>query len=61
MRPASGEYALNSILQVGAWAKKPLVDRLPCLETEVSFFYGTRDWMSPESAFLLIDNKEIKG
>ena len=31
MRPACGEYALTSLLEVGAWAKKPLTNRLPAL------------------------------
>jgi cardiolipin-specific phospholipase len=29
LRPASGEYALNTILQPGSWAKNPLIYRLP--------------------------------
>jgi hypothetical protein len=28
MRPASGEYALNTILLPGSWAKNPLIHRL---------------------------------
>mmetsp|Transcript_40556 Transcript_40556/g.160866 ORF Transcript_40556/g.160866 Transcript_40556/m.160866 type:complete len:314 (-) Transcript_40556:1418-2359(-) len=44
--PASGEYAINHILEPGAWARRPLVDRLPKLKIPVSFIYGDKDWMS---------------
>jgi hypothetical protein len=43
LRPGSGEYALHSFLTVGAWAKKPLIDRIPVLASmglSISFFYG---------------------
>eukprot|EP00584_Thalassiosira_punctigera_P003632 CAMPEP_0172534504 /NCGR_PEP_ID=MMETSP1067-20121228/6842_1 /TAXON_ID=265564 ORGANISM="Thalassiosira punctigera, Strain Tpunct2005C2" /NCGR_SAMPLE_ID=MMETSP1067 /ASSEMBLY_ACC=CAM_ASM_000444 /LENGTH=540 /DNA_ID=CAMNT_0013319305 /DNA_START=155 /DNA_END=1777 /DNA_ORIENTATION=- len=51
MLPGSGEYCLNEILTAGAFAKIPLVDRIPNLETdseegmEVHMVYGERDWM----------------
>ena len=40
LRPASGEYALNTILSPGSWAKSPLVYRLPTLLMPVAFYYG---------------------
>merc|ERR1712093_738749 len=42
----SGEYALNHILEPGAWARQPLCDRLPRLQVPVSFIYGSNDWMN---------------
>jgi cardiolipin-specific phospholipase len=55
MRPASGEYALNTILMPGSWAKNPLIHRLPCLQVPVAFYYGERDWMDPYPAMQLIE------
>ena len=44
--PGSGEYCLNRILTVHAFAKKPLVYRIPLLKiSHVSFLYGSMDWM----------------
>ncbi len=57
MRPGCGEYALNTILQPGSWAKSPLIHRLPTLQVKVSFFYGERDWMDPYPAMHLIEEK----
>ena len=31
LRPKSSEHALHTLLDIGAWAKKPLVHRMPCL------------------------------
>jgi cardiolipin-specific phospholipase len=50
MRPASGEYALNTILMPGSWAKNPLIHRLPFLQVPVAFYYGEKDWMDPYPA-----------
>jgi hypothetical protein len=54
MRPKSSEHCIHSMFSIGAFAKKPLIERIPCLEIEVAFYYGEFDWMSPESALLLI-------
>lgn len=59
LRPASGEFALNTILSVGSWARKPLVKRLPNLKIEVSFFYGDIDWMDSTSAKILLNKKLV--
>jgi len=56
MRPGCGEYALNAVFHVGAWAKKPLVYRLPTLEVPASFFYGEFDWMDASNALVLTEN-----
>lgn len=43
--PPSGEHSLNTILRSGAWARLPLVDKLPMVMCPVTFVYGDRDWM----------------
>lgn len=43
--PPSGEHSLSTILQPGAYARKPLVDKLPRVQCPVSFVYGEKDWM----------------
>jgi len=52
MMPGSGEYALEGILTSGAFARVPLVRRIPQLVNsdngdgmEVHFIYGENDWM----------------
>ena len=60
LRPASGEYALNTILSPGSWAKNPLINRLPSLEVPVSFYYGAKDWMDPVPAMFLVEQKLIR-
>jgi cardiolipin-specific phospholipase len=61
MLPGSGEYCLNEILTAGAFAKVPLLDRIPNLQSssssggggknddgkglEIHFVYGENDWM----------------
>eukprot|EP00744_Colponema_vietnamica_P009590 GILI01013622.1.p1 GENE.GILI01013622.1~~GILI01013622.1.p1 ORF type:complete len:326 (-),score=53.31 GILI01013622.1:183-1160(-) len=46
----SSEYALNIILQPGAYARSPLVRRLPDLQVRTVFFYGSKDWMDKTAA-----------
>ncbi|KAI8580565.1 hypothetical protein K450DRAFT_236239 [Umbelopsis ramanniana AG] len=46
----SGEYALASVLSPGAYARKPLIHRLPELKMPTVFIYGTIDWMDYKSA-----------
>jgi len=41
----SGEYALNCILQVGAWARNPLMNRIQNIKAPTTFVYGQYDWM----------------
>mmetsp|Transcript_14136 Transcript_14136/g.29463 ORF Transcript_14136/g.29463 Transcript_14136/m.29463 type:complete len:442 (+) Transcript_14136:302-1627(+) len=44
--PGSGEYGLSRILNPGALAKNPCVQRIPKLRVKhVSFLYGMHDWM----------------
>jgi len=57
LRPPSSEYALHSILQVGAWARNPLIERIPLLtisNIEVQFFYGEFDWMDASGPLQLL-------
>lgn len=46
MLPGSGEDCLSKILNSGAFAKVPLVHRIPLLRVpSVNFVYGQNDWM----------------
>ena len=40
--PGSGEYALSKILELGAWARKPLAEQLATVTVPMVFYYGTR-------------------
>jgi pimeloyl-ACP methyl ester carboxylesterase len=48
--PPSGEHSLSTILESGAFARRPLVDKLPLLRVPVLFLYGDRDWMDSAPA-----------
>lgn len=42
----SGEYALNTILEFGAYARNPLEKRIGTeMKVPLSFVYGEDDWM----------------
>jgi cardiolipin-specific phospholipase len=45
----SGEYCISHILEPGAHARLPLVDRIDALRKDLSvtFVYGDHDWMDP--------------
>mmetsp|Transcript_47345 Transcript_47345/g.34640 ORF Transcript_47345/g.34640 Transcript_47345/m.34640 type:complete len:169 (+) Transcript_47345:433-939(+) len=50
LRPPSSEYVYCTILSVGAWAKKPLYNRLPKLKDygiSAHAFYGSNDEFDP--------------
>eukprot|EP00128_Syssomonas_multiformis_P012200 Colp12_sorted_trinity150504_noHs@19534 len=49
--PPSGEYALNTILSFGAWAREPLCDRIEGLKVPTVFYYGAHDWMDKRFAY----------
>jgi cardiolipin-specific phospholipase len=63
--PACGEAAMNVILSPGAWARKPLMKRLPLITAPTVFIYGSHDWMDPTAArtavptMLLSPEKEV--
>jgi cardiolipin-specific phospholipase len=46
----SGEYALAAILAPGAYARKPLMERLAKLKMPTVFIYGEQDWMDYKAA-----------
>mmetsp|Transcript_1950 Transcript_1950/g.7603 ORF Transcript_1950/g.7603 Transcript_1950/m.7603 type:complete len:179 (-) Transcript_1950:916-1452(-) len=60
MLPGSGEYGMNTILQYGGWARKPLKDKLPSLTVPVSMVYGERDWMDWRVAADIIPSMNTK-
>ncbi|SPO48779.1 related to CLD1 - mitochondrial cardiolipin-specific phospholipase [Moesziomyces antarcticus] len=41
----SGEYCLAHILAPGAYARRPMVERIERLKMPMSFLYGEHDWM----------------
>lgn len=45
LRPKSSEHCIHTMFEIGAWAKKPLIERIPGLQLEIAFFYGQFDWM----------------
>jgi hypothetical protein len=54
--PSGGGYAHATLLKPGAWARSPLLSRLPLLEEKVdriTFIYGTRDWMNMDDVVTL--------
>ncbi|KAI7903284.1 Alpha/Beta hydrolase protein [Cokeromyces recurvatus] len=46
----SGEFALAAILAPGAYARKPLFNRLSKLKMPTVFIYGDHDWMDYRAA-----------
>ncbi|KAF0491964.1 alpha/beta-hydrolase [Gigaspora margarita] len=48
--PGSGEFALSRIFAPGAFARKPLINRLPNLKMPTTFLYGQQDWMDYRAA-----------
>ncbi|KAI8320295.1 alpha/beta-hydrolase [Martensiomyces pterosporus] len=43
--PGSSEYALGDILKPGAFARRPLVNRLAGMAVPTVFMYGANDWV----------------
>ena len=50
--PPGSENVLQALLLPGAWARRPLCERVPALSPgiSVSFIYGRRDWMDIAAA-----------
>ena len=49
--PGSGEYSIQKVLNSNLLSKKPLQHRIPNLKVKnVSFMYGTTDWMDTSAA-----------
>lgn len=55
LAPGASEVAFLTILDSGAWAKRPLVDMLPSLKCKVTFVYGAGDWMDAHPAHALAE------
>lgn len=45
VRKGSGEFALNTVLSFGAWARRPLMPSFANLRVPTAFLYGSHDWM----------------
>ncbi|EAU84547.2 abhydrolase domain-containing protein 4 [Coprinopsis cinerea okayama7 len=43
----SGEYCISHLLEPGAHARMPIVDRIAGVKVPVTFVYGDHDWMDP--------------
>lgn len=54
--PPSGEHSLSTILESGAYARRPLIDKLPNIRVPVLFMYGERDWMDHTAAEKAMQN-----
>ena len=53
-----GGHAHAQLLQAGAYAKQPLMERIPKLRIpKVDFIYGESDWMSPRHGLALRDRR----
>ncbi|GBC04047.1 hypothetical protein RclHR1_05490010 [Rhizophagus clarus] len=46
----SGEYSVTRLLEPGAYARKPLIDRLHEIKMPTTFLYGEDDWMDFRAA-----------
>jgi len=59
----SGECAINELLTVGAWAKKPLHKRLLKLDPTIpiAFIYGAHDWMDHRHAVRVMNESKALG
>lgn len=59
--PGSGEYALQRLLTPFAFAKDPMVHRIPKLKvSNVSFLYGAVDWMDASGGLEVERNSNQK-
>ncbi|KAJ1797684.1 hypothetical protein LPJ59_002982, partial [Coemansia sp. RSA 2399] len=47
--PGSSEYALGDILQPGAFARLPLINRIGNITVPTVFMYGENDWVDHTS------------
>eukprot|EP00347_Sterkiella_histriomuscorum_P022363 403330748 len=67
LRPASAEYGLNSILQVGAFARNPLMYQLPYFNQlgdqapKIVFINGDNDWTDQGHALMLLQRSPEEG
>jgi len=57
----SGEYCISHLLAPGAFARRPVVDRIHALKVPVTFVYGDTDWMDPEGGSQSVENMRQAG
>eukprot|EP00002_Diphylleia_rotans_P002753 TRINITY_DN11780_c0_g1_i1.p1 TRINITY_DN11780_c0_g1~~TRINITY_DN11780_c0_g1_i1.p1 ORF type:complete len:374 (+),score=76.28 TRINITY_DN11780_c0_g1_i1:55-1176(+) len=57
---ASGEYALNTILMPGAYARNPLHDRFQGVTVPTMFLYGSHDWMDKRAGKALSSQLSVE-
>ncbi|KAJ3504007.1 hypothetical protein NLJ89_g8167 [Agrocybe chaxingu] len=59
----SGEYCISHILEPGAHARMPLVDRIDKLpkDIRVTFVYGDHDWMDPTGGYEAVQRLKKAG
>ncbi|THH33833.1 hypothetical protein EUX98_g357 [Antrodiella citrinella] len=57
----SGEYCISHLLAPGAFARRPIVDRIHALNVPVTFVYGDSDWMDPEGGSQSVENMRQAG
>lgn len=57
----SGEYCVSHLLAPGAYAHRPLVDRIDALKIPVTFVYGDHDWMDPEGGAIAVEKLRQAG
>ncbi|KIK99999.1 hypothetical protein PAXRUDRAFT_822095 [Paxillus rubicundulus Ve08.2h10] len=57
----SGEYCISHILAPYAYARMPLIDRIPALKIPVTFAYGEHDWMDPVGGLQSVDKLRRAG
>ncbi|EKM80472.1 hypothetical protein AGABI1DRAFT_120484 [Agaricus bisporus var. burnettii JB137-S8] len=58
---ASSEYCISHLLQPGAHAHMPLVDRIGELKIPITFIYGDNDWMDPEGGVQSVEKLRQAG
>lgn len=60
LAPPSAEHSLSTVLESGAYARRPLVEKLPKITVPVSFLYGDRDWMDWKGAVEVGKKMQVK-
>jgi pimeloyl-ACP methyl ester carboxylesterase len=61
--PPSGERSLSTVLESGAYARRPLMDKLPLLDSRLNvlFLYGDRDWMDASAGERVAEKMRAAG
>jgi cardiolipin-specific phospholipase len=48
-RKGSAESGLHCVLDVGAWGRSPLTNRVQNIRSPTTWLYGSHDWMNPNA------------